>query len=356
MNREAAIRKTSHQEDRPSHLQVLPTQDEMELRNVHCSTHCDPSDLGCTGGVICLSPARADFVLVEDFEDYLPGSISTQGGWSAASPTTVVDLDPENSENQVLSVTTNSTLARLDLLGANSPILNGTVRMAFLRFRVGSQQNYSFGFTHVTNPSEFSDFGPEVGMSNSSLDLRVFDGDGDMYQELASLSADSWYNLWMLVDAENDTTRLWLNTSDDAAEYDNALTADDNSETFSFRSANQQDLIRFYIKTGGGSSQNSGPLFIDDLYIESSNALNLGNPVSGELFLAADFDDDGDVDGEDFLVWQLGFGIVGDADREDGDADNDEDVDGEDFLVWQSEFGSEQDESARLAAAPNRAP
>ena len=125
-------------------------------------------------GVVHLSPARADFVLVEDFEDYLPGSISTQNGWKASSPTTVVDLDPENSENQVLSVTTNSTFAHLDILGVNSPILNGTVRMAFLRFRVGSQQNYSFGFTHVTNPSEFSDFGPEVGMSNSSLDLRQY--------------------------------------------------------------------------------------------------------------------------------------------------------------------------------------
>jgi hypothetical protein len=50
---------------------------------------------------------------------------------------------------------------------------------------------------------------------------------------------------------------------------------------------------------------------------------------------SADFDADGDVDGEDFLVWQSGFG-----NGAGGDADGDGDTDGEDFLVWQSQFGA----------------
>jgi probable HAF family extracellular repeat protein len=50
---------------------------------------------------------------------------------------------------------------------------------------------------------------------------------------------------------------------------------------------------------------------------------------------SADFNGDGDVDGEDLDAWSGGFGLAGGAAREDGDADGDKDVDGADFLVWQ---------------------
>ncbi len=56
--------------------------------------------------------------------------------------------------------------------------------------------------------------------------------------------------------------------------------------------------------------------------------------------LPADFDSDGDVDGDDFLVWQANFGTPAGAAADMGDADGDGDVDGDDFLVWQAQFGS----------------
>ena len=71
---------------------------------------------------------------------------------------------------------------------------------------------------------------------------------------------------------------------------------------------------------------------------------------------SADFSGDGDVDGDDFLTWQSGFGIESGAYRLDGDADADGDVDGDDFLAWQSQFGSggaaEAGGSAPSASAP----
>ena len=57
------------------------------------------------------------------------------------------------------------------------------------------------------------------------------------------------------------------------------------------------------------------------------------------VFNEADFDRDGDVDGDDFLAWQTGFGTSSGALKENGDFDNDEDVDGDDFLGWQANFG-----------------
>ena len=44
-----------------------------------------------------------------------------------------------------------------------------------------------------------------------------------------------------------------------------------------------------------------------------------------------DFDTDGDVDGNDFLMWQAGFGTTTYASPRNGDADWDGDVDGDDL-------------------------
>jgi hypothetical protein len=52
-------------------------------------------------------------------------------------------------------------------------------------------------------------------------------------------------------------------------------------------------------------------------------------------FLEADFDEDGDVDGDDLTQWRGDFGV-----NDLSDADNDGDSDGADFLVWQRQLGS----------------
>jgi len=56
---------------------------------------------------------------------------------------------------------------------------------------------------------------------------------------------------------------------------------------------------------------------------------------------SADFDQDGDTDGGDFLAWQIGFGIVApNATKADGDADDDLDVDNDDLNIWTLQYGS----------------
>ena len=55
-------------------------------------------------------------------------------------------------------------------------------------------------------------------------------------------------------------------------------------------------------------------------------------------YLEADFDEDGDVDGDDLSAWQSGFGIG--TIKAAGDSDMDHDVDGRDFLTWQRQFGT----------------
>lgn len=53
----------------------------------------------------------------------------------------------------------------------------------------------------------------------------------------------------------------------------------------------------------------------------------------------ADFDEDGDVDGRDFLAWQRGFGKVNPV-LADGDANDDNSVDATDLGIWQSQYNT----------------
>jgi endo-1,4-beta-xylanase len=58
--------------------------------------------------------------------------------------------------------------------------------------------------------------------------------------------------------------------------------------------------------------------------------------------LPADFDSDGDVDGDDLTAWRNGFNGTGA-----GDADADGDADGSDFLLWQQQHGEAAPQPAR---------
>jgi hypothetical protein len=55
---------------------------------------------------------------------------------------------------------------------------------------------------------------------------------------------------------------------------------------------------------------------------------------------SADFDNDGDVDGADFLTWQRNVSTASGASIEDGDANGDGAVDGDDLEVWTGQFGA----------------
>lgn len=56
--------------------------------------------------------------------------------------------------------------------------------------------------------------------------------------------------------------------------------------------------------------------------------------------LSADFDEDGDVDGRDFLVWQRGFGLTGQTSTTTGDATGEGTVNAADLAQWRQQYGS----------------
>jgi hypothetical protein len=75
--------------------------------------------------------------------------------------------------------------------------------------------------------------------------------------------------------------------------------------------------------------------------------------VDAELlpaFAEADFEEDGDVDNNDLLFWETGYGTSSGASHKQGNADADADVDGSDFLTWQRQYtGAIALQSAQIA-------
>ena len=269
--------------------------------------------------------ARADFVLVEDFEGLTLGPIDGQNDWTAENDTSVVTLDPADDTNQVLAVTTDSTH-----LHKGAVIFDGTVRMMFVRFRFAGQQNYSFGMSDVSEPGRFDHFEVELSMTNAMNELRV--NDGGMYDELGLLTPGTWYNTWVLVNNFTDKTQIFLHDRPgDDATMDDQLDAEGQT-VFDFRNSSAGNLINFFVKTGGGSGP-SGPLYLDDIYIENTNVLNLRNPA-GEPDCPADANDDGVTDQADLGILLSAFGTS------EGDPNYNPDVDYDaDGMVGQADLG-----------------
>jgi hypothetical protein len=63
-----------------------------------------------------------------------------------------------------------------------------------------------------------------------------------------------------------------------------------------------------------------------------------GLPDAVIQIATADFNQDGDVDGDDFLIWQRGLGVG--STLAEGDADGDAEVDGGDLAAWRFQYGS----------------
>jgi len=75
-------------------------------------------------------------------------------------------------------------------------------------------------------------------------------------------------------------------------------------------------------------------------FVDDTNALTRTFEIL-DATLAADFDEDGDVDDNDRARWELRYGRAMGAKHRQGDADGDGDTDGADFLTWQQQFGSD---------------
>lgn len=131
---------------------------------------------------------------------------------------------------------------------------------------------------------------------------------------------------------QNDIARLWINPGDLGAETAPPATLTDlpPAETPNGTDINIASVIL---------RQSPAPsVTLDELRVGTTWASVTAAAAPPEE--DADFDDDGDADGNDFLIWQRGLTDNEDGVNQTGDANNDTNVDGLDLAIWESNFGA----------------
>lgn len=217
--------------------------------------------------------------------------------------------------------------------------------------------------------------GEAAVLFSDALDPNVFlaawDPNGTLNLNIIPVSG--WITTLMGLNNGDDTVGLWDDPNDYAA---------DNPVTQALAIASQR-----YDENAGYPNGSGGPsIYLADVSLDPSDPSNwvnalLGDGLSynatgvpdpngtpgvmtyhpggdqaspGEInFFAiedADFDNDGDVDGRDFLLWQQNSGTVGDEFVV-GDANGDGDVNGADLAIWLAQYGNES-----LSAASGAVP
>jgi len=140
---------------------------------------------------------------------------------------------------------------------------------------------------------------------------------------------EGWHNLKVEL-----TTDDGLST--DYAFYVDGVLAEKVDNIGTAASIRSYDVLR--LGSGNSSTQIA---YYDNVKVETFAVTTPTND--------ADFNNDGVVDGADFLIWQQGFGTPGTAAN--GDANGDLAVDGLDLDIWKTKFGGPPAVAA-VAAVP----
>jgi hypothetical protein len=201
-----------------------------------------------------------------------------------------------------------------------------------------------------TNPGSQPLFGDKVVDTDQHLGEGIWidiNNDGSVAD--ASAAADGRIRTitstqWTLIDVEYEVDDLaWLGIDDDE---------------YSVADIEEVRAVLFWGDFIGSTLQ--GSLWFDNVLVEvfadqtAADATPVAdsnpNPVLSEM-PTADFDNDGDVDGKDFLTWQTGFGTE-DAMTTEGDANYDGLVNDVDLGFWQGQFGNGGSSVAAIASVP----
>jgi hypothetical protein len=125
----------------------------------------------------------------------------------------------------------------------------------------------------------------------------------------------------------NSGARGLAGTTNGAGEAVLYATTADNPSRLATITDTGMDAVFATLATAGANTQFRGVEFVGGTV----------NPPANN----SDFDNDGDVDGADFLTWQANLGATGVApgNKSTGDANGDGNVDAADLGIWQAHFG-----------------
>lgn len=225
---------------------------------------------------------------------------------------------------------------------------------------------FSFGqsFTATTSGKLTKIQLPVTGSAPRSFTLSIYDG---LALDWTDISAFDWN-----MDTDPDPYRPGIDVSNNLLADDSVLTWNQYTQEgataavldFALTGADQIDIVegKTYIVEFLLSEDPSGQFLIgrngrnndSSTNYEGGQAFHHREPFNGNAlrdiamaftivpstpFLGGDFDEVGGVTAADLALWRAGFGTATGAIHMQGDADADGDVDGNDFVIWQRQLG-----------------
>jgi len=233
--------------------------------------------------MIWLSALSMGAAPVDGFENNALGQVDlVTTNWKAMPEglaTAVIAVDPVDSGNRVLQLSTFSTALQgngiYGILPEGALVPDGEVKTLFLRFCASAAAtNQSFGLTDVDAPTaggggNWDDFRAQVGIIDGDLRVR----DGGTMRTLCAVAPQTWYNLWIIIDNAADCLAVYVNEGNaDATEADRQSSGSNN--IFVFRSPTNQGLDRFLWRA---QPRTLNPeVWIDNIYV--ADGFDLRNP------------------------------------------------------------------------------
>lgn len=233
----------------------------------------------------------AGFVLLDDFSS---GTVDgTVPGWmqnpAGADTQFLIRVDPANAANKVAGIKrlSGSTVRAYYLpLGADS-IPDGSTGTLFMRFRLAGgadtdRFNLSLGLSdEVTPTNNYAHYETQAALANtanagtSPLGIR----NAGNTPNVATVSKNTWYNLWFVANNSTDTYDVHLDTGTGGATAGNRI-----ATGFVFRNGPTlaTNPLRHVLLILGSPTVANPEVYLDDVYLDRF-AANLANPLSTTL-------------------------------------------------------------------------
>jgi len=135
----------------------------------------------------------------------------------------------------------------------------------------------------------------------------------------------AWQHVALTRNRQTDEAFLYVNYQLVASVVNNTTTGDFGNTVGNFVIGSNAELTKFF--RGGISFVQLDDTVLQPFEFEGASAVD------------PDIDSSGFVDGNDFLIWQRGFGLTGQVDKSNGDAFQDGTIDGVDLDVIMNSYG-----------------
>lgn len=302
--------------------------------------------------VICataaLSNAAAPALLLdtEGFEapTFSTGDLVGQNGWVSAGSgsvsATIEDANPiDGAQSLRVDRGANSTGFFASYLGGVPDGGSNIIQIEWdMTYELLEQTDGSFGpffgvqaFDDLTSPGNVLDIAT-LGVDATTSDILIADGASGHFKESGFVvTHDEPHHYDLVLNFNNSTYTAFVDGVKIGQET--FVNNSDQAPVATATTLTDADIVG---RAAGGDTMSMG-------LVSHANFDNF-TITQG---IAADFDDDDDVDGDDLTIWEGTFGAT-DA----GDADGDGDSDGNDFITWQRQFGLTSPPAAAAAGVP----